>query len=135
VGAVLAGTGATACTCKLSVPPDAQAVHLTMDDAGIHLDPDTVRAGDVYLVIDTYGASPILVQDDGGAGLSHERLEAVLAGDAYRTWISAGFASGGEPYGNVNRLELTPGVHVFTTQDLAGMPLEPEKYALLNVTP
>lgn len=130
---------AAACVSKLTVPPGAQAVHLTMDDAGIHLDPDTVHAGDVYLVIDTFGAEPVLIQestgDAGEQALSEERLRAVLRGEAYRISISSGFASGGEPYGNVNLLELTPGVHMFATRDPTGGAYGPGDYTLLTVTP
>jgi hypothetical protein len=128
------------CEHPISIPAGAQVVHLTVDGAGIHLAPETAHAGDVYLVIDTFGAAPVLIQQmetetNQPGGLSDERLQAVLAGDSFHTSISSGFADGGEPYGNVNLLQLTQGVHLFATHEPSGRPFQPNEFARLMVTP
>ena len=39
------------------VPAGAQLVHVVIDESGVRLDPATVPAGDVYVVLDTPASS------------------------------------------------------------------------------
>lgn len=139
LGLLLVLGSVAGCEGRTVVPPGAQEVHLTIDGAGIHLAPATVRAGQVYLVIDTPGATPLMIQQletDTGppGGLSDERLASVMAGDSYHTMITSGFANGGEPHGNATRLELSPGRHAFTTHEPSGAPFRTGELAILTVT-
>jgi hypothetical protein len=48
---LLAG-GLAGCERATAIPPGAQQVHVIASETEIHLNPTTVRAGDVYLVLD-----------------------------------------------------------------------------------
>lgn len=56
VVALLAGM-LVGCGATTRIPPGAQAVHVTATDTELRLDPSTVRAGDVYLVLESSAES------------------------------------------------------------------------------
>lgn len=129
----------------ISVPPGAQEVHVGVSGDKVTLEPATVRAGDVYLVLDDPGTNVVLVQamaaaEETPGPLSDDDLERVSAGDTFHTNITGGFANGA-PYGNVSRLVLAAGKHAFLAdapESLAeryGGRIPAESLAVLQVLP
>ena len=99
------------------VPSGGQAVHVVVSGDTVRLEPATVRAGDVYLVLDQTGTNVVLVQakaapEETPGPLTDEQLDRISHGDTFHTSITGGFASGG-PHGNVSKLVLAPGRYAF----------------------
>jgi hypothetical protein len=67
--AVLAG-GLLGCESSTSIPSGAQQVHVVATTTEVRLDPSSVHAGDVYLVLDVANAGIDLVQTVAGGGAS-----------------------------------------------------------------
>jgi len=143
--AVVVGTPAACFPGPISVPPEGQRVEVVIDGDTITLDPTTVRAGDVYLVLVRPGTSMLLVErkstpEETPGPLSEAELDRVRRGDTFHTAITGGFANG-EPYGNVSRIVVTPGLYAFLVEEpellaaRSGGVIPPGKMAVLVVTP
>ena len=136
------------------IPPGAQQVHAVVSGSEVHLEPSTVRAGVVYVVLDTPGASVGFAQRQRTAAetpgpLTDDDIARLGRGDTGGTSIG-GFDDHGcspdqraesrgqmGPCGNVFEIVLTPGKHAFFAGQIDGMP--PGDYsgqiAILEVVP
>lgn len=139
VAGMLAGCGHD----PITVPRGAQEVHVVVNGDMVDLQPSTVRAGDVYLVIDNPGTSVTLVErkatpDESPGPLSDAELDRVAHGDTFHTAIS-GFENG--RFGNVGKLVVAPGSYVFVTGDptvlaeKSGGVIPPGSLGVLRVLP
>ena len=117
------------------IPLGAQQVHVVVTDAEVQLTPATVRAGDVYVVLDTPGSSVSFVQRQRTATetpgpLTDDDLDRLAHGDTQGTAIG-GFDDSGctaeqraegrgrmGPCGNAFKVVLTPGRYAFFTGNL-----------------
>jgi hypothetical protein len=88
------------CESPTPVPAGAQVVHVTITESSVALEPETVRAGDVYLVLDSPPSgsfSFVAAQDTATATpgpLSDEAIERLRRGDTFHTMID-GLDAGG----------------------------------------
>jgi hypothetical protein len=128
---------------SITVPSGAQVVHVTMNGDTVRLEPATVRAGDVYIVIDNPGTNVTLVErkstpDESPGPLNDAELDRVAHGDTFHTSIS-GFSNG--EFGNVAKLVVAPGRYAFLTDDptalaeKSGGVVPPQSMAVLRVDP
>jgi hypothetical protein len=137
-----------------AVPAGAQLVAVSATGSEVHLDPATVRAGDVYVVLETAGSSVGFVQRKSTAAeqpgpLTDEDLARLAHGDTQGTAIG-GFDDIGcspeqraedrgrmGPCGNVFKVVLGVGKYAFFAGNLDGAP--PGDYsdsiAVLEVLP
>ena len=137
-----------------AVPAGAQLVAVRATGSEVNLDHATVRAGDVYVVLETPGSSVGFVQrkstaEEPPGPLTDEDLARLARGDTQGTAIG-GFDDFGcspeqraedrgrmGPCGNVFRLVLEAGRYAFFAGDLDGAP--PGDYsgsiAVLEVLP
>lgn len=109
------------------IPAGAQQVHVTIADSTVRLTPSTVKAGDVYLVVDAPPNGQLTFVSGIGSGkppdapLAPGALERLARGDTQGTSIS-GFEAGGcddaqnledrgktGPCGNVMKVVVAPG--------------------------
>jgi hypothetical protein len=115
---------------QATIPPGGQQVHVTVTGSEVRLDPASVRAGDVYVVLDTPGSSVGFAQQKRSPAetpgpLSDEDLDRLARGDTEGTSIG-GFDDIGcsaeqraedrglmGPCGNVFKETLTPGKYAF----------------------
>jgi hypothetical protein len=145
VAAALIAFGPAACfPGPISVPPGGQEVHALVVGDTVRLEPTTVRAGDVYLVLDNPTTNVVLIERSDAPGesgpLTDADLDRLAHGDTGHMKITGGFANG-EPYGNVSRLELVSGRYAFLADApelLAarfGGVIPPESLAVLSVLP
>jgi hypothetical protein len=122
-----------------AVPAGAQLVSVKATESEVRLDPATVRAGDVYVVLETPGSSVGFVQRKSTAAerpgpLTDEDLARIAHGDTEGTAID-GFDDIGcspeqraedrgrmGPCGNVFKLVLGAGKYAFFAGDLHGAP-------------
>jgi hypothetical protein len=86
------------CTGLTPVPSGAQQVHVTSTDSELHLQPETVRAGDVYLVLDGPRQSVVLVSrkrtaEETPGPMTDDDLERITHGDTEGTSME-GFSVG-----------------------------------------
>jgi hypothetical protein len=127
------------------VPSGAQAVHVIVSGDAVQLEPASVPAGDVYLVLDRPNIDVTLVQSSTGAGaspgpLTDEQLDRIAHGDSFHTQITGGFPSG-PPHGNVSKLTLAAGKYAFLADSpeavaaRAGGTIPSGSMAILNVVP
>ena len=124
---------------QVPVPAGAQLVHVSVVGSEVLLDPETVSAGDVYVVLDTPGSSVGFAQRQRTAAetpgpLTDEDLDRLARGDTGGTAIGGFDATGCTaeqraedrgrmgPCGNVFQIVLTPGKHAFFAGDLEGGP-------------
>ena len=63
-------SGLVACERARAIPPGAQQVHVIASETEIHLNPTTVHAGDVYLVLDVPQRGVELIRSGAQAGVS-----------------------------------------------------------------
>lgn len=121
---------------QTSIPTDAPELHIVVTASEVRLDPATVRAGDLYVVLDTPGSSVGFVQRQRSAAetpgpLSDEDLARLADGDLEGTAIG-GFSDAGcsaqqraedrgriGPCGNVVKVVLTAGKDAFFNGPLA----------------
>jgi hypothetical protein len=102
VACLLAGATA-ACESSTAVPAGAQIVHVTITEASVALEPDTVRAGDVYLVLDAPpgGSLAFVAAKDSAAAtpgpLSDEAIQRLRRGDTFHTMVEGLDAGGCSP--------------------------------------
>jgi hypothetical protein len=149
--AALATMLATACGSTTAVPAGAQVVHVVATEQSITLAPDSVRAGDVYLMLDEPTRSILFVQSMTSAAatpgpLDHDALERLRRGDTLHTAVS-GLDAGGcspaqdaehrgrtGPCGNVMLVVLSPGTYAIVAGELEGGGAPP-RIAVLTVVP
>jgi hypothetical protein len=72
------------------IPPDAQVVHVSMTDDSVRIEPESVRAGDVYFVMEGPGTGFSLVSrlpspDAEPTGMTPAQIDAVAGGDFQST--------------------------------------------------
>jgi hypothetical protein len=120
--ALLAGCGMS----QRPIPPSAQQVHVTVTPEDVRLIPATVRAGLVYVVLDTPNTSYTFVStgsgEDGEAPLSDDDLARLATGDtqgySFSTFgaedctaeqVAEGRGMMGPPCGNAIEMNLAPG--------------------------
>lgn len=150
LAASLAGCGRG----QTPIPPGAQQVHVQVIGSEVRLDPATVPAGDVYVVLDTPRSSVGFAQRQTTAGatpgpLRDEDLERLARGDTEGTAIG-GFDLLGcseeqraedrgqmGPCGNIFKVVLTPGKYAFFSGNLDGGASGdgPRSIAILEVAP
>lgn len=122
-----------------AVPAGAQLVAVSVTGSAVRLEPATVRAGDVYVVLETPGSSVGFVQrkstaQDRPGPLTDDDLARLARGDTEGTAIG-GFDDVGcspeqraqdrgrmGPCGNVFRLVLDAGRYAFVAGGLDGAP-------------
>ena len=135
VTAILVGCGPS----QAPIPPGAQELHVVVTGEELRLEPTTVRAGDVYVVLDTPGSSVGFAQrrrtaTETHGPLSEDDLDRLARGDTQGTSIG-GFDDTGcsaaqraesrgrmGPCGNVFRIVLSEGKYAFFTGNLDGGP-------------
>jgi len=136
-----------ACTGNAPIPSGAQQVQVSVADSGVELEPDSVAAGDVYLVLDNGSIS--FVERKAGAyattgPLTDEQIAQIRAGDLQDTSISGVEANNCDPEqnaaargmtgpcGNVMLVTVQPGSYLI----VAGAPEEGgAPSAVLTVSP
>ena len=136
-----------ACTGNAPIPSGAQQVQVTVTSSGVELQPDSVAAGDVYLVLDDGSIS--FVERKAGAyattgPLSDEQITQIGAGDLQDTSVSGLEANTCDseqnaaargmtgPCGNVMLVTVQPGSYLI----VAGAPEEAgAPSAVLTVSP
>jgi hypothetical protein len=107
VAALLAG-----CARQTTIPPGAQQVRLVSTSSAVRLSPATVRAGQVYVVVEGPGALLIARSNSPGdfRGFDDAAVEHIAAtGDMFHTStqdLTSGYA------GPVQELALTPGKYI-----------------------
>lgn len=118
------------------IPPGAQQVHVVVTESEVRLDPGTVRAGDVYLVLDApLDGSIVFVQRKRTAAatpgpLTNDDLARLAHGDTEGTSIGGMDAGGCDAAQNAeDRGQMGPCGNVFKVVLLEG------KYAMLGDMP
>ena len=127
--AILAAFALAGCARATPIPAGAQVVHVMIEDSRVVIQPATVRAGDVYLVLDTPpdgSVSFVARQDTASATpgpLNDEDLARVRGGDTFHTastTLNAGSCDAGQraedrgkmgPCGNVMKVLVGPGAY------------------------
>jgi hypothetical protein len=137
-----------------SVPPGAQAVHVIVTGPDVRLEPATVRAGDVYIVMDTPGSGVGFVQQQRDPSpatpgpLTDDDLARLGRGDTQGTSIG-GFEHPDCPAdqpegpflddhcGHIFVVPLMPGKYAFYTGELESLATDPNaaSIAVLEVVP
>lgn len=132
------------------IPPGAQEVHVVVTESEVRLNPATVRAGDIYVVLDTPDSSVGFVSRKRGTveigPLTDDDLARLALGHDTEGFGIGGFAAGGcsdsqnaedrgqmGPCGNVVKAVLLEGKYAF----FIGDPIEgpPRSIAVLEVLP
>jgi hypothetical protein len=109
---VLVAALAGACVSQTTIPPGAQQVRLASTSSGVTIAPATVRAGQVFVIVEGPGA--LFIAKSGGpgesTGFSDADVERIAAtGDLFHTStqdLTSGYA------GPVQELGLTPGKYI-----------------------
>jgi hypothetical protein len=114
IGAVLAGGPLAACDVATRVPSGAQQVRVVGTGTEVRLDPPTVRAGDVYLVLKgsaLFMQHAAAVQGEQSGPMSDEQLTRLAQnGDQFHTMteeLYPGYA------GNAYKFTLAAGKYAF----------------------
>jgi len=151
---LLAGALAGCGRGQTAVPAGAQLVHVEVDGPDLRLEPATVRAGDVYVVLETPGSSVGFAQQQLTSSatpgpLTQEDIDKLVRGDTEGTAIG-GFDDIGcsaeqraedrgrtGPCGNVFKLVLIQGKYAMFTGNLDDRPPGDDSgsIAVLEVTP
>ena len=134
---LLAG-GLAGCERATAIPSGGQQVHVIASETEIHLNPTTVHAGDVYLVLDVPQRGVELIRSSGRAGVSGALTDDDLArvahnADAEGIGIEILTVS---CCGNVYKETLASGKYAILLLDAApsvGSP--PASLAVLQVVP
>ena len=151
VAGVLAAFVAAACQ-STTVPAGAQVVHVVATDQSITLTPNSVRAGEVYLVLDGPSTSILFVQSQTSAEatpgpLDDESLSRLRKGDTFHTAViglDAGGCSQGQdaenrgrmgPCGNVMQVVLSPGNYAVVAGELEAGGATAPRIGVLTVVP
>ncbi len=114
VAAVLAAGGLAACDMATRIPPGGQQVRVVGTGTEVRLDPPTVRAGDVYLVLEgsaLFFQHAAAVQGEQSGPMSDDQLTRLAQnGDMYLTMseeLYPGYA------GNAYKFTLAAGKYAF----------------------
>lgn len=114
VAAVLAAGGLAACDMATRIPPGAQQVRVVGTGTEVRLNPPTVRAGDVYLVLEgsaLFFQHAAAVQGEQSGPMSGDDLTRLAQnGDQFHTMtveLYPGYA------GNVYKYALAAGKYAF----------------------
>ncbi len=125
------------CTTRTAIPPGAETVNVIATDSAVRVDPATVHAGDVYLVLDVPQRGVELV-----SRLSSNAREPLSQDDLLRlaqNVDSEGLALESLSVsccGNVFKVSLPAGRYAFILRDAtAGVGRPPESMAILEVSP
>ncbi len=148
------GAGVAAGSASSPIPSGAQQVHIVVTDETISLEPTTVRAGDVYLVLDSPAdGSIVFFQSKASASatpgpLTDAELARIALGDTQRTemgGLDAGGCDAGQnaagrgrtgPCGNAMHVVLAAGKYaVLGESPEAGGSAAQPPMAVLEVTP
>jgi hypothetical protein len=125
------------CATKTAIPSGAQTVNVVGTENAVRLDPTTVRAGDLYLVLDVPQRGVELVYRGGSNArepltaddLAHLSQDVDAEGLALES-LSASCC------GNVFKVSLPPGRYAFILRDPAsGVGRPPASFAVLEVSP
>ena len=126
-----------ACATRTAIPPGAQTVNVVASDTAVRVDPTTVHAGDVFLVLDVPQRGVELVSR-GGSG-AREPLTQDDLGRLAQNVDSEGLALESLSVsccGNVFKVSLPAGRYAFILRDAAaGVGRPPESLAVLEVAP
>jgi hypothetical protein len=114
----------------MSIPSGAQVVHVAVTASEIHVDPATVRAGDVYLVV---AEGPVQEFQLVSGPFTDAGLARFVQGDPQGTRSQ----SIGGPVGNVFKVALQEGKYALVTAGTGGpgVPIPPGSMAVLSVLP
>jgi hypothetical protein len=127
---VLAG-----CDSATAIPGGAQQVHVDATVATVRLDPATVRAGDVYLVVDlpAGGASLALLEETGGSMSDADLARLTQAGDQQGLTV---VGIDNSCCGKVHKETLAAGKYAFILHADSLRPgVPPPAVTVLQVTP
>lgn len=132
--ALLAG-----CEAAIVVPSGAVTFSVTNDASGIRVEPDTVHAGTVYLLVDATAGDPVFLEHGPSpcGPLSEAEIDQLrTTGSSQGMCLASGFRAGGQ-LGNATRLELAPGTYAFTSRAPGpyASPFGPTELAILTVLP
>jgi hypothetical protein len=115
------------CAQATPVPAGAQVVQVTMTDSSVVLQPDTVRAGDVYLALESppTGTFAFVARQDSGTAtpgpMTDDAIERLRGGENANTILTSFEAGGCSPEqdaaargkvgycGNVAKTTVSPG--------------------------
>jgi hypothetical protein len=129
------------CETATTIPPGAQQVHVVATVTEVHVNPVTVRAGEVYLVLDLPqpGVQLELMRGSASAGVSGPLSDADLARLAQNA-DAGGISSESLSVsccGTVYRETLAAGKYAFLLRDpkVTQPGLQPVSIAVLEVTP
>jgi hypothetical protein len=120
-GTVLAASTVAACDdhTPMRIPPGAQQVHVVENGGAVLLNPSTVRAGDVYLVIEgpvSFIQHAAAAEGEQPGSMTDEQLSRLAQkGDTYLTVIEGGM-------GSVAKFTLAAGKYAFVA-DVGTNPL------------
>jgi hypothetical protein len=125
------------CATRTAIPPGAQTVNVVATDATVRVDPTTVHAGDVFLVLDVPQQGVELVSRGGSNApepLSPDDLVRLAANvDSEGLALESLSVS---CCGNVFKVALSAGSYAFILRDAsAGVGRPPESMAVLEVSP
>ena len=143
------------CADATPVPSGAQVVQLTVTDSSVVLQPDTVRAGDVYLALESppNGTFAFVARQDSGTAtpgpMTQDAIERLRDGENANTILTSFDAGGCSPEqdaeargkvgycGNVAKMTVSPGLYaiVGTTPDGDLGPGGYSPMAVLTVVP
>ncbi|HET9345927.1 MAG TPA: hypothetical protein VFO05_09505 [Candidatus Limnocylindrales bacterium] len=143
------------CEMSTAVPAGAQVVDVTITESAISLEPDTVRAGDVYLALDSPpgGSMAFVARQDSATAtpgpLDDDGIERLRRGDTFHTMIDSLQAGGCSPdqdaaargrmghCGNVMMIVVSPGRYAIVGGGLEGDPAGggSPRMAILTVVP
>ena len=126
-------------------PADGQSISVIVNGDALRLEPATIRAGDVLVVVGQEGSKVILARRTASPGeapgpLSTDEVNLLSEGRTMHVSITRGFANGG-PLGLAVRLTLAPGRYVFLPDEPAALAarsgglIEPRSMAVLEVQP
>ena len=129
----------------IAIPPGAQEIHAIVSGDTVRLEPATVQAGTIYLVVDAPGTTVFFVEgqdtaDESSVGpLSDDDLDRIVRGDTFHTGMNA-YANSGN-HGKVYELVLAAGKYAFLVDNPIGLAersggvISSESMAVLEVLP
>ena len=133
---LLAGT-VVGCGTATAIPSGAQTVSVVATDTQVRVDPSTVHAGDVFLVLDVPQRGVVLVSrggSDARGSLTHDDL-ARLTQNADTQGVTAESLTV-SCCGNVYKETFPAGRYAFMLRDpSAAVGRPPESLAILDVSP